>query len=159
MDLSLPPPPPSPSNATFRTPLHDLSDTLKVYWTLPAFTSLSCQPISSPLFHCPADEGQEFWLQLSSVLDASTRTRAASLSCQEVACLHLHRRSSSPADVTLKYLLGLGGPSGTLKVLTQVLRAHARATTFDSQLHTNRTASLPLRGKGSAEEWCSGRSC
>ena len=109
----------------FTTQFHNLSDTLKINWTIPLFNYLPASGATSPSFKSPSDAGNEFWLQLtvSSASDDSIRENLSD-ACdgppllRQVARLHIHRRSGCSREIAMKYLMGLGGPNGTMKLLT-----------------------------------------
>lgn len=108
----------------FRSEFDKVWDTLKVRWRIPRFRNLGLQATRSPGFQSPVDAANEFWLELTFVTGnmedsaSDSRARFSSQSDQQtVICLHIRRQSGG--QIVLKYLIGMGGPNGTMKVLTQ----------------------------------------
>ena len=108
----------------FETQFHELSDTLKIKWLIPNFRQLDPVSASSPCFKHPVVSDNEFRLEVTIVNTSCSPSEPDTLSLSMVSPsetpilnLYLHRNATRN-EIGLKYLLGLGGPAGTMKMLT-----------------------------------------
>lgn len=115
--------PKSMGDQSFETEYDKVWNTLKIRWQIAEFRDLDFTTICSPEFQSPDDPAHEFWLELTFVSGISENSQSnvsavtSDSNQQTVACLHIRRRKNG--EIRLKYLIGLGGPTGTMKVLTQ----------------------------------------